>query len=165
MCLLSRCKRENNNLHAQRSSLAVETVNVILPFERFFLSDPTKIAKTRTGNGIGSETDCANATGTVFASGIARGIDMAEDRAAAIIKVDGKEITEVAAETDRTEIGAGNVIVTETDIGIGNKKKTEQRNSKIFFYRPVSDMYISVSDIYIYIYISISISIYTGSKG
>lgn len=89
-----------------------------------FFIDLTRIA--RTGSGIGSGTDCANATESALASGIARGTDTVRGRAAAT-EADGRRTTEVAAETDRTENGAGSAIVTRIDIGIGKGKKKYQR--------------------------------------
>lgn len=98
--------------------LAIQTTNIILPFERISFADLTTNVKTRTGSAIESGRDCGSATGNEFVNEIAKGTGTIEDPAA-VTETGDKGTTEVVAEIDHMEIGAGSVIATEIDIGIG----------------------------------------------
>lgn len=86
---------------------------------------------------IESETDSVNAIGRELANGKEKGTaaDIAEDLIAAT-KVEDREITEVAAGTDCTVIGAETVIATEIDIETGEKMRKDlslkSKNKKYF---------------------------------
>lgn len=90
---------------------------------------------------IESETDSVNAIGRELANGKEKGTaaGIVEDLIAAT-KVEDREITEVAAGTDCTEIGAETVIATEIDIETGEKMRKDLSLGKT---KNISEMHIA----------------------
>lgn len=85
---------------------------------------------------IESETDSVNAIGRELANGKEKGTaaGIAENLIAAT-EAEDREITEVAAGTDCTEIGAETVIATEIDIETGEKMRKDLSLGKTKIFR------------------------------
>lgn len=84
-----------------------------------------RIVRTKIETAIEIARSCENATEKEFANGIVKETGITENQAV-VIEIEDKGIIEAAAETDRIEIEARIVIVTEIDIGTGkDRSKTE----------------------------------------